>query len=159
MWCTHFLSAFYSAHPNPNPPHHTTTPIGCRLLSVLHVPCTTPVSVYLARFSPSPPSLSLLYSTSCVLCCCCCLVLFGLVVYINKKKVMYILFIASIWSVVHMTQLLTVAKSTTLVNVLHGLVSAHRGLPAFHAHHTYACVRVYIIYIYILVRMNTVKQF
>lgn len=36
----------------------------------------------------------------------------------------YILFIAGIWGVVHMLQLFSVAKSTTLVNVVHGLVSA-----------------------------------
>ncbi|CAM9406940.1 unnamed protein product [Pylaiella littoralis] len=41
----------------------------------------------------------------------------------SYTSVMYILFIVSIWGVVHMTQLLTVAKSTTLVNVLHGLTT------------------------------------
>ncbi|CAM9842684.1 unnamed protein product [Ectocarpus fasciculatus] len=37
--------------------------------------------------------------------------------------VMYVLFIATIWGVVHMTQIFSVAKSTTLVNVVHGLIT------------------------------------
>lgn len=39
-------------------------------------------------------------------------------------QVMYLFFITALWVVVQMTQLLSVAKSTTLVNVLHGVVSA-----------------------------------
>ncbi|CAM9880146.1 unnamed protein product [Ectocarpus sp. 8 AP-2014] len=38
-------------------------------------------------------------------------------------QVMYVLFIATIWGVVHMTQIFSVAKSTTMVNVVHGLIT------------------------------------
>lgn len=36
---------------------------------------------------------------------------------------LYVLFIASLWGMVQMTQLFSVAKSTTLVNVAHGVVT------------------------------------
>ncbi|CAN0536038.1 unnamed protein product [Ectocarpus sp. 12 AP-2014] len=36
---------------------------------------------------------------------------------------MYVLFIATIWGVVHMTQIFSLAKSTTMVNVVHGLIT------------------------------------
>ena len=40
-------------------------------------------------------------------------------------QVLYVLFIAALWGMVQMTQLFSVAKSTTLVNVAHGVVSRH----------------------------------
>lgn len=44
--------------------------------------------------------------------------------YVNEKiQVMYLLFITALWGMVQMTQLMSVATSTTFVNVTHGLVS------------------------------------
>lgn len=51
-------------------------------------------------------------------------------------QLLYVLFIAALWGMVQMTQLFSVAKSTTLVNVAHGVVSGThlrseiQGLPA-----------------------------
>lgn len=51
------------------------------------------------------------------------------------SQLLYVLFIASLWGMVQMTQLFSVAKSTTLVNVAHGVVSDA-------CMHTYAAVTV-----------------
>lgn len=40
-----------------------------------------------------------------------------------RCQVMYLLFIAISWGFMQMTQLFSIAKSTTLINVLHGVVS------------------------------------
>ena len=87
---------------------------------------------------PRNTRTSVFFFVFCVLCVFCCIssgfvlplipcipfsFLETFFVLSVASQLLYVLFIASLWGMVQMTQLFSVAKSTTLVNVAHGVVS------------------------------------